>query len=279
MAFGKGGTDDIRSSLPPQTLPPALERCHTSGKARNPPTHTSKTLQGKGGRQGAGMGGQIHVWGRQLPIPLRLCLPKLRAEESRTPRLPAKAPQLRSTLQFSPGWLCSSPIAIPLLFPLLAAFSPRNNPVPSSFPQNTNAFPPPQPADIKYFSTAASRLPQDPHARKLKLPMAGSDYALSVQIAERRRRNILRVLFPGAKAGKGVPTAAPSLPPLGMERGPPPALKAKRSPKKSCPPFSLPSHEEGRVAGSPLPCRAPQVLYPPSSLCQIPNGNQQHIQG
>lgn len=73
MAFGKGGTDDIRSSLPPQTLPSALERCHTSGKARNPPTHTSKTLQGKGGRQGAGMGGQIHVWGRQLPIPLRLC--------------------------------------------------------------------------------------------------------------------------------------------------------------------------------------------------------------
>lgn len=127
----------------------------TQAAKQEPPPPTSKTLQGKGGRQGAGMGGQIHVWGRQLSIPLRLFLPKLQAEEFRTPGLPAKAPQLRSTLQFSPGWLCSSPVAIPRSSSLAWLPSPpgtTQSPAPSPrtqihFPlrilQTSNIFPPP----------------------------------------------------------------------------------------------------------------------------------------
>lgn len=85
----------------------------TQAAKQGPPPPLPKLSKEKEEGKELGWGGQIHVWGRQLPIPLRLCLPKLQAEESRTPGLPAKAPRLRSTLQFSPGWLCSSPVAIP----------------------------------------------------------------------------------------------------------------------------------------------------------------------
>lgn len=93
--------------------------------------------------------------------------------------------------------------------------------------------------------------------------------------------NILQVMFPGAKSrGVGAHLCLhPCLPWGWRERHPPtPRTQGKAQTVKVVSPLSLPSKEEGRVARSPLPCRAPQVLYPPSSLCQIPNGNQQHIQ-
>lgn len=214
-----------------------------------------------------------------MPVLPRLCLPTLRAEESRTPGLPAEAPRLRSTWQFSPGCLCSSPVAIPRSSSLAWLPSPpAKNPVPSSLPQDTSAFPPPHPAGIQHFPPALDVCPQDPHAQKLKLPMSGNDYALSVQIAEwKGRKHPPGAVSRGKSRGVGAHRCPHRRLPWGWRQTP---LRSRQSAAEEVAfPLSLPSVEEGRVAESPLPCRAPQVLYPPSSLRQIPNGNQQHIQG
>lgn len=121
---------------------------------------------------------------------------------------PVEAPQIRSTLQYSPASLCSSVQRCP------PAFSPRNNPLLISFPQDRIAFTPHLPASCRHhcFPPPLDVCPQDLHARKLKLPMAGSNYAPSLQIAVRSREegrgegggveNLLRVLFLGAKSNR-----------------------------------------------------------------------------
>lgn len=88
-------------------------------------------------------GGRIRAQGKQLPFPLRLFfLPALRAEESRTPGLPAKAPRLRSTSQLS---LCSSPPRSPAPLPLPACLLlPKQQPSPQLVsPGHEGVSPPP----------------------------------------------------------------------------------------------------------------------------------------
>lgn len=240
-------------------------------------------------------GGRIRAQGKQLPFPLRLFfLPALRAEESRTPKLPAKAPRFRSTSQLSPGCLCSSPPLSPAPLPLPACLLlPKQQPSPQLVsPQGTKAFLPPPLSTPRIlqapiFSTAARCLPAGPACTKVKTSR-GRERLCSIspncRVGRERRgggraKTSCRVLFPGVKS-----RAAHRCPPPGMGR--PPVPDARCIPEKSRPPPSpspsLPAKGEGRVAGGgggPLPCGAPQVLYPPSSLCQIPNGKQQHIQG
>lgn len=127
----------------------------------------------------------FHAWGRQLLIPPRLCLPTLQVEESRTSGLTVKATAASRHFAVQPRvGSAALPTAIPCSCSLawLLSFS-RNNPNLNSFPQDTNAFPPFDSCRHQYFPPL---LDVCPHARKLKLPIAGSDYAPSVQIAEER---------------------------------------------------------------------------------------------
>lgn len=211
-------------------------------------------------------------------------MPTLRDEESRTPRLPAKAPRLHSTLQFSPGWLCSSPVAIPRSSPLAWLPSlPPNNPVPSSFPQDTSAFPLPHPADIQYFPPVPDVCPQDLHAQKLKLPMSGNDYALSVQTAEwKGRKHPPGAVSRGKSRGVGAHRCPHPRLPWGWRR--PPCAPGKAQPEKSRSPSPSPPWKKEGWPGAPYLAELPRfyILLLPFVKFQmetsnISRGNQPNI--
>lgn len=193
---------------------------------------------------------------------------------------PVEAPQIRSTLQYSPASLCSSVQRCP------PAFSPRNNPLLISFPQDRIAFTPHLPASCRHhcFPPPLDVCPQDLHARKLKLPMAGSNYAPSLQIAVRSREegrgegggveNLLRVLFLGAKSNRR--WCPPMLhPPMDGET---PQRASRRSPHPS------PPREKEGLSGAPYLAELPRfyILLLPFVKFQmessdISRGNQPNI--
>lgn len=280
MTFGEGGTRGARR-LPSRTLQPCVGATQAAKQARTPPstTTTPRALQGKRGKAGScdegrfmpGAGSCLSFrdfvcqhCGLRSPGP-QGCPRRHRGFSALgSSALAASAALLsRSPRSSSLAWLPSPP---------------AKDPVPSSLPQDTSAFPPPHPAGIQHFPPALDVCPQDLHAQKLKLPMSGNDYALSVQIAEwKGRKHPPGAVSRGKSRGAGAQRCPHRRLPWGWRQTP---LRSTQSAAGEVAfPLSLPSTEEGRVAGSPLPCRAPQVLYPPSSLRQIPNGNQQHIQG
>lgn len=143
------------------------------------------------------------------------------------------AVQPRLALQLS----CRDPPPAPLPSPS----PPAQNPVPSSLPQDTSASPPPHPADIDVC-------PQDLHAQKLKLPMSGHDYALSVQIAEWKGREHPPGGVSRGKSGAGGAHGCPHRRlPWGWRQTP---LRSRQSAAGGVAfPLSLPSVQEGRKGG------------------------------
>lgn len=99
--------------------------------------------------------------------------------------------------------------------------------------------------------------------------------------------NILRVLFSrGKKQRSRCPPLPPSLPPLGMERDTPPrpALQAKHSLEKSCPPSPSPLRKKEGWPGAPYLAELPRfyILLLPFVKFQmetsnISRGNQPNI--
>lgn len=108
-------------------------------------------LHGKGGRQGPEMGADSSP-GQAAAHPLETLFANI--ADGGVPDLRSAREGTAAPLHFAvQPWLALqlSHRDSPLLFPCLAALSPRNYLVPSPFPQDTNAIPPPHLADINIF--------------------------------------------------------------------------------------------------------------------------------
>lgn len=167
------GGGNICSSSLPQPLPPVL-RAAKQGKT--PPKNNSSREK----REARSWDGGRFMPGAGSCLSLRDFVCQHCRLESRTPGLPVKATAASRHFAVQPRvGSAALPTAIPCSCSLswLLSFS-RNNPNLNSFPQDTNAFPPSNSCRHQYFPPL---LDVCPHARKLKLPIAGSDYAPSVQ--------------------------------------------------------------------------------------------------